>query len=124
VFLRLTIYTFVEAELNLSHSWKAPMIIRLWPLALNFSFFKELPYWDFTSILVVKTSPSNAGGVGSTPDHGAKIPHDLRPKTKQNIKQKQCCSKFNKYFSNPHIKKFFKKKNLWRNVYLVLWPIL
>ena len=73
VFLRLTIYTFVEAELNLSHSWKAPMIKRLWPLALNFSFFKELPYWDFISILVVKTSPSNAGGVGSTPDHGAKI---------------------------------------------------
>lgn len=80
VFLRLTIYAFVEAELNLSHSWKAPV----WLLALSFSFFKELPYWDFTGILVVKIPHlSNAEVGGSTPDHGAKIPHDLEP-LKQN----------------------------------------
>ena len=36
---------------------------------------------------MVKISPSNAGGVGSIPGWGAKIPHDS-PK-KQNIKQKQ-----------------------------------
>ena len=28
---------------------------------------------------VVKTSPSNAGGAGSIPSQGAKIPHDLQP---------------------------------------------
>ena len=66
----------MEAELNLSHSWKALVVIRLWPLALGFSFFKAPPYWDFTGILVVKTSPSNAGGVGSIPGHGAKVSHD------------------------------------------------
>ena len=31
---------------------------------------------------VVKTSPSNAGGVGSIPDQRAKIPHATRPKHK------------------------------------------
>ena len=43
---------------------------------------------------MVKTSPSNAGGAGSIPDQGAKIPHALWPEN-QNIKvkrktQKQC----------------------------------
>ena len=28
---------------------------------------------------MVKTSPSNAGGVGSSPGQGAKIPHALQP---------------------------------------------
>ena len=28
---------------------------------------------------MVKTSPSNAGGVGSIPSQGAKIPHASRP---------------------------------------------
>ena len=54
---------------------------------------------------MVKTSPSNAGGAGSIPGRGAKIPHALRPKN-QNIKQMQCCNKFNKDFKNgPHQKK-------------------
>ena len=44
---------------------------------------------------VVKTSPSNAGGAGSIPGPGAKIPRAIGPKN-QNIKQKQCCNKFNK----------------------------
>ena len=42
---------------------------------------------DFPGGPVVKTSPSNAVGVGSIPGQGAKIPHALGPK-KQNIKQK------------------------------------
>ena len=35
---------------------------------------------------MVKTSPSNAGGVSSIPGQGAKIPHASRPKN-QNAKQ-------------------------------------
>ena len=60
--------------------------------------------WDFPGGPVVKTLPFNAGGAGSIPDWGAKIPHALRPKN-QNIKQKQYCNKFNKDFTNdPHQK--------------------
>ena len=44
---------------------------------------------------VVKSSPSNAGGKGSIPGWGAKIPRAWWPKN-QNIKQKQYCNKFNK----------------------------
>ena len=63
---------------------------------------------DFLGGPVVKTSPSNAGGVGSIPGQGAKIPHALWPKN-QNIKQKQYCDKFNKDFKKMvHIKKIFK----------------
>ena len=57
--------------------------------------FKNIHFRDFPGSLVVKTSPSNAGGVGSIPGRGAKIPHASRPKN-QNMKQKQYCSKFNK----------------------------
>ena len=61
---------------------------------------------------VVKTLPSDAGGAGSIPGRGAKIPHASRPeKTKQNIKQKQYCNKINKDFKNgPHQKNLKKKK--------------
>ena len=39
---------------------------------------------NFSGGPVVKTSPSNAGGAGSIPGWGAKIPHTLGPpKTKQ-----------------------------------------
>ena len=48
---------------------------------------------------MVKTSPFNAGGAGSIPGQGAKIPRALRPKN-QNIKQKQYCNKFNTNFKN------------------------
>ena len=41
---------------------------------------KESHHWDFPGGPVVKTSPSNAGGVGSIPGRGAKIPHASRPK--------------------------------------------
>ena len=55
---------------------------------------------------------SNAGGAGSIPGQGAKIPHASRPKN-QNIKQKQNCNKFNKDFKNgPHQKNLKKKKKL------------
>ena len=58
---------------------------------------------------MVKTSPSNAGGVGLIPDRGAKIPHALGPKNR-NIKQKQYCNKFNKGFKNGPCQKILKKK--------------
>ena len=65
---------------------------------------------DFPGSPVVRTSPSNAGGVGSIPGRGAGIPHTSRPKN-QDIKQKQYCGKFNKDFRNgPHQKNLKKKK--------------
>ena len=58
---------------------------------------------------MVKTSPSRAGGAGSIPGRGAKIPHASWPRN-QNIKQKQYCNKFNKDSKNgPHQKKSLKK---------------
>ena len=42
---------------------------------------------DFPGSPVVKTSPSNAGGAGSIPGRGAKIPHASQKN--QTIKQKQ-----------------------------------
>ena len=61
---------------------------------------------------MVKTSPSNAGGAGSIPCLGAKIPHASRPKT-QDIKQKQYRNKFNKDFKNgPRQKKTKKEKKV------------
>ena len=58
---------------------------------------------------MVETPPSNAGGVGSIPGRGAKIPHASWPKS-QHIKQRQYCNKFNNDFkSGPHHKKSFKK---------------
>ena len=50
---------------------------------------------DFSGGPVGKTSPSNAGDVGSIPGWGAKITHALGPKP-QNMKQKQYCNKFNR----------------------------
>ena len=54
---------------------------------------------DFPGSPVVKTMPSNAGGAGSIPGWGAKIPHASWPKN-QNIKKNQHCNKFNKNFKN------------------------
>ena len=39
---------------------------------------------DFPGDLVVKTSPSNAGGTGSISGQGAKIPHASGPKNPKN----------------------------------------
>ena len=58
---------------------------------------------------VVNTSPSIARGAGSFPGQGAKIPHTLRPKN-QNVKQKQCCNRLNKYLKIKMV--HVKKKNL------------
>ena len=59
-------------------------------------------YRDISGSPVVGTSHSSAGGTGSIPGQGARIPHASQPKN-QNIKQKQYCNKFNKYFKNgPH----------------------
>ena len=48
---------------------------------------------------MVKILPVHAGGVGSIPGRGAKIPHVLGPKN-QKIKQKKYCNKFRKDFKN------------------------
>ena len=48
---------------------------------------------------VVKTSPSNAEGVGLIPGQGTKIPHAPWPKTQKTVK-KQCYNKFNKDLKN------------------------
>ena len=45
----------------------------------------------------VKTSPSNAVCAGLIPGHRAKILHASWPKN-QNIKQKQYCNKFKRFF--------------------------
>jgi len=71
--------------------------------------------WDFLGGPVVRTSPSNAGGVGLIPGGRVMIPHASQQKKKrkeknQNIKQKQYCNKFNKDLKKMvNIK---KKKNL------------
>ena len=59
---------------------------------------------------VARTSPSNAGGVGSIPGRGTKTPHASQLKN-QKRKQKQYCNKFNKGFKKMvYIK---KKKKSW-----------
>ena len=59
---------------------------------------------DFPGGPVIKTLPSSAGGAGSIPGQGTKIPHALRSKN-GNTKQKQYCNKFNKGLKNgPHQK--------------------
>ena len=63
------------------------------------SLQKVLWVWDFPGGPVIKTLPSNAGGVGSIPGQGAKISHASWPK-KQNMKQKKYCNKFYKDFRN------------------------
>ena len=49
---------------------------------------------------MVKTSPSNVGGVGLTTDWRAKIPHASQPKRKTEAKKKkkQYHNRFNKDF--------------------------
>ena len=70
----------------------------------------NLDHWDVPGGPVVKTSPSNAGGPGSIPGWGAKIPHALWPKN-HNMKQNQYCNKFNKDFKNgPHQETKKKKR--------------
>ena len=56
---------------------------------------------------MVKTLSFKAGGVGSTPVWGAKIPHASGPKKP---KQKRYQDKFNKDIKNDHTKKNYLKK--------------
>ena len=51
----------------------------------------------------LKLSLPDAGSVGSIPSPGANIPRALWPKN-QNMKQIQCCDKYNKDFKMVHIK--------------------
>ena len=70
---------------------------------------------DFPSGPVVKTLPSNIGGLGLMPGWGAKIPHTSWPKN-QNIKQKKCFNQFSKDFKMAHIKiVFLKKERRWES---------
>ena len=74
-------------------------------------------YRDLPRSPVVRTSPSNAAGVGSIPGQEAKIPHASWPKN-QNIKQKQYCNKFSKTLNMVHIKKSLKKKKIYAYIYM------
>ena len=47
-----------------------------------FSTYKW-PCWDFPGVPVLRTSLSTAGGVGSIPGQGAKIPNALQPEKKK-----------------------------------------
>ena len=79
--------------------------------------------WVFFGIPMVKTSPSNAGHLGSITGLGARIPHASWPKN-QNIKQKQYCNKFNKDFKiSPHQKTKLKKNKQWSNQIISLFWI-
>ena len=63
--------------------------------------------------------PSKAEGVCLIPDWGARTPRASQPK-KQNIKQKQYCSQFDKDFKNglgPKKKKNLKKNPMCENNY-------
>ena len=60
--------------------------MRKWPKQLHIYFLilKANTFQDFPGGPVVKTSPSSAGGAGSIPGQGAKIPQtsQLKKKTK------------------------------------------
>ena len=79
-----------------------------WPCLHSGSQEQNLQEGDFPGGLVVKTSPSNAGGEGSIPAQGANIPRASQPK-KQNIKQKQYCDNEGLKKSPYQKKKIFKK---------------
>ena len=54
---------------------------------------------------MVKTSPSNAEGVGSIPGQGAKIPHASRPKTPKRENRSNIVTNSKKTLKMVHIKK-------------------
>ena len=66
---------------------------------------------DFRGVPVVKTAPSDAGGMGSIPGWWANIPHASWTKN-QSIKQKKYCKKLNKDFRDGPHKKYFIKVEL------------
>ena len=102
-----------------SHSFKYHLAD---PPSLNFILYlslHSLVHWDFPGGLVVKNSSSNAGGAGSIADWGGKISHGSGPKI-QNVKQKQCCYKFNKDFKNSLHQKIFLKNHLQSLLYQLM----
>ena len=66
-------------------------------------------YRDFPGGPVVGTSPSGAWSTGLIPGWGARIPPASWPKKIQDVKQKQCCNKFNKDYENGPNQKNLKK---------------
>ena len=79
--------------------------------------FFYMSFWgEFLGGLLIKTLPSNVGGVGLTPSKGAKILHTLCPQNR-NMKQNLCCNKFSKVFKMVHIKK--KRKKILIAIYLI-----
>ena len=64
----------------------------------------EIPCRDFSGSPVVKTLPSNAGGVGSTPGQGAEIPHASVLKIHNRRQQTKYCNEFNEDFKMVHTK--------------------
>ena len=68
---------------------------------------------------VVKILPFSAGGWGSAPWLGARIPQASRPKN-QNMKWKQYCNKLNKTLQMVHIKKWYWK-NKWTSLRIYFW---
>ena len=53
--------------------------------------------WDFPGGPALECSASSAGFASLILDQGAQIPYASWPKN-QNMKQKQCCNEYNKYF--------------------------
>lgn len=61
--------------------------------------------WDFPGGQVVKILPFNAGGAGSIPDQGDKIPHISRPKNKETQNGNNIVKNSIKVLKVVHIKK-------------------
>ena len=112
--------SFISLPPSLFHPSRWTQSTELISLCYGGVFLKDIPACpssklkpsiagDFPGGPVIKTSPSNAGGAGSIPGQGAKIPHASWPKN-QNRKQKQHCNKFNKDFKNGPQQKNLKKK--------------
>ena len=60
---------------------------------------KNKNFWDFPGCLVGKALLSSAEGVGLIPGQRMRPHMPLSQRTK-NVKQKQCCKRFNKDFKN------------------------
>ena len=67
---------------------------------------------------MVKTSSDNAGGVGSIPGQGTKIPHALQPKT-PNLNRSNIVTNSIKTFKMVHILKIFKNSMKNKVTYLL-----
>ena len=73
-------------------------MVLLWGPSLDYF------YGDFPHGAMVKTLPSKAGGAGSIPSWGAKIPYASQPKN-WNTKLKDRFNRFNKDYKKKEKKK-------------------